>query len=125
MGEWRPDQRQQVRASTIFLWIVPARVEGQWRISAEGRTVTVDLNQDFQQVDGRVRAAAGSSRGRLAGTRIRFLVNLGDGRREIYRPRSTETASTPSSPIAAGRPSAPADPAAMALALIGLAIVWG
>ena len=64
MGEWRPDQRQQIGASTIFLWVVPARVEGQWRISAEGRTVTVDLTQDFQQVDGRI---SGGGTGR-AGT---------------------------------------------------------
>jgi SAM-dependent methyltransferase len=82
MGEWRPDQRQQIGASTIFLWVVPARVEGQWRISAEGRTVTVDLTQDFQQVDGRISGGGRVEQGRLTGTQIRFLANLGEGRRE-------------------------------------------
>ena len=82
MGEWRPDQRQQIGTSTIFLWVVPAHVEGKWRISAEGRTVSVDLTQDFQQVDGRVEGGGRVEQGRLAGTQIRFLVNLGEGRRE-------------------------------------------
>jgi len=83
MGEWRPDQRQQIGTSTIFLWVVPAHVEGQWRLSAEGRNVTVDLVQDYQQVDGRVSGGARVEQGRLAGSRIRFLANLGDGRREF------------------------------------------
>jgi protein-L-isoaspartate O-methyltransferase len=83
MGEWRPDQRQQIGASTIFLWLVPARVEGKWTINAEGRTATVDLTQSFQQVDGRVEGGGRVEQGRLAGTQIRFLANLGDGRREF------------------------------------------
>ena len=82
MGEWRPDQRQQIGTSTIFLWVVPAHVEGKWRINAEGRTVSVDLTQDFQQVDGRVEGGGRVEQGRLTGTQIRFLANLGDGRRE-------------------------------------------
>ena len=83
MGEWRPDQRQQIGPSTIFLWLVPARVEGKWTINAEGRTATVDLTQSFQQVDGRVEGGGRVEQGRLAGTQIRFLANLGDGRREF------------------------------------------
>ena len=83
MGEWRPDQRQQIGSSTIFLWLVPARVQGQWRITAEGRTAIVDLVQDYQQVDGRVSGGARVEQGRLAGAQIRFLANLGDGRREF------------------------------------------
>ena len=83
MGEWRPDQRQQIGPSTIFLWMVPARVEGKWTINAEGRTATVDLTQSFQQVDGRVEGGGRVEQGRLAGTQIRFLANLGDGRREF------------------------------------------
>ena len=83
MGEWRPDQRQQIGPSTIFLWRVPARVEGKWTVTAEGRTVTVDLTQSFQQVDGRVEGGGRVEQGRLAGTQIRFLANLGDGRREF------------------------------------------
>ena len=45
--------------------------------------MTVDLVQDYQQVDGRVSGGARVEQGRLAGSRIRFLANLGDGRREF------------------------------------------
>ena len=83
MGEWRPDQRQRVGPSTIFLWQVPARVAGKWTINAEGRTAMVELEQTYQQVDGRISGGSRIEQGRLAGTQIRFRANLGDGRREF------------------------------------------
>jgi hypothetical protein len=58
MADWEPDRveryRDQERASTLFLWIVPASVEGTWRftLSAEGRerTCALRLGQRFQSV---------------------------------------------------------------------------
>lgn len=82
MGDWRPDQRQMVGTATIYMWIVPARIAGQWRMTANGRTATLDLQQRFQEFTGTV---AGSphrlEQGNITGARIRFTADLGDGRR--------------------------------------------
>ena len=83
MGDWRPDQRQRIGASTIYLWVVPARVAGRWTLDADGRRATVELQQRYQRLDGRVEAAGGGGRveqGQVNGDRIRFIANVGEGR---------------------------------------------
>ncbi len=78
MGDWRPDQRQEVGGTTIFLWIVPASVEGRWRLT-EGTTASdFTLTQRYQDV-----TAAGAPLGRieLRGDRISFRADLGQGGR--------------------------------------------
>lgn len=80
MGDWHWDQRQHVGSATIYLWIVPARIEGAWTLSAGGRAVPLVLEQHYQQFLG----TAGDARieqGRINGAQIRFLVNIGEGRR--------------------------------------------
>ncbi len=80
MGDWRWDQRRRVGTATVFLWVVPARVEGAWVLTAGGRTVPLVIDQSYQNFAG----TAGEARieqGRLAGDRIRFRADLGDGRR--------------------------------------------
>lgn len=86
MGDWRPDRRQRIGSSTLYLWLVPARAEGRWTLTAGGRTATLEFDQRFQQLEGIVSAGGGSRRveqGRVVGRRIRFLADLGDGRREF------------------------------------------
>ena len=78
MGEWRADQRRRVGDATVYLWLVPARVEGAWLLSAGGRDVPLTLQQSFQAFTG----TAGEARieqGRLTGDRIRFVADLGGG----------------------------------------------
>jgi len=80
MGDWRWDQRQRVGSATIYLWIVPARIAGNWTLSVNGRDYPLTLEQSYQQFTG----TAGASRveqGRIAGENIRFLANVGEGRR--------------------------------------------
>jgi hypothetical protein len=80
MGDWHWDQRQRVGNATIYLWIVPAHVGGAWTLSAGGRSYPLVLEQHYQQFYGN----AGETRieqGRLNGDHIRFLANLGEGRR--------------------------------------------
>ncbi len=70
MGEWRPDAEIKVdapdkpvgveKSSKVFLWIVPARVEGRWRFNlpagADQRPhqheVVLDLMQHYQDLSG-------------------------------------------------------------------------
>ena len=77
MGEWVPDRSVEVsvpektvgvrKTSMVYLWTVPARVEGRWRVSlpaAKGRRGTdidLELAQAFQELSGR---ASVESRGR-------------------------------------------------------------
>ncbi|MBI4291921.1 MAG: class I SAM-dependent methyltransferase [Betaproteobacteria bacterium] len=64
MGEWKADAQVEVpvpdkkiglkKSSTIYLWLVPARVEGRWRMRLPPRGVPVDfeLRQKFQEIAG-------------------------------------------------------------------------
>jgi len=84
MGDWRPDGRQRIGSATIYLWKVPAQVAGRWTLTAGDRTVTLDLEQRFQQVEGVVTGDGRTSRveqGRIDGESIRFIADPGDGRR--------------------------------------------
>ena len=73
MGEWEADQTENVEGRTAYLWIVPAKVDGNWRI--EGGA-DVSLKQNFQKVDGTVGGKAITSAS-LRGDTITFAA---DGR---------------------------------------------
>jgi len=83
MGEWVPTQRGRVGGSTLYLWIVPAQVQGRWRLEEEGgRSAELIFTQRFDRVDGRISAPNGSALlqdVRLVGPRLAFT--LPDGRR--------------------------------------------
>jgi SAM-dependent methyltransferase len=68
MREWRPDAQESVPApdktvglrkeSTVYLWVVPARVAGDWKLEIAShngvRAVPLALRQEFQVVSGSV-----------------------------------------------------------------------
>jgi SAM-dependent methyltransferase len=85
MGPWRPDRSEDVRIGrtehTIYKWVVPARVEGQWTgtipTSAGDVPCAFDLKQAFQAVEGTV--TIGETRhairdGKLAGATLSFTA---------------------------------------------------
>lgn len=73
MGEWEADQTDNVEGRTAYLWIVPAKVDGIWRIEGGGE---VAFKQTFQKIEGKSGGGAitGAS---LRGDAITFTV---DGR---------------------------------------------
>jgi hypothetical protein len=89
-GEWLPDRKISVDApdkygagsnwtSSVMLWVVPARVEGTWRLMPAGneKPYTVTLKQSFQHLRGE--AARNGQRiqlkgARLEGNRISFVL---------------------------------------------------
>ena len=84
MGDWRPDQRRAVENTSIFLWIVPARVEGRWQFQIDGGPGgELALDQLYQDFTGNVRAGVSGKidDGRIQGDRISFTADLGQGRR--------------------------------------------
>jgi len=90
MGEWEPDIAETVpapdkpvgivRESKIFLWYVPARIEGAWRLEtplAAGEPSAVTLAQRFQHFDGALEHAGARfaiTGGRAQGAAIRFRI---------------------------------------------------
>jgi len=82
MGEWEPDETFAVGCvpyCTVHIWIVPARVEGRWKLSHGELT----LKQEFQKVTGTLRNGRSTMRvsgGRLRGDEINFVA----GRSEYY-----------------------------------------
>lgn len=51
MDDWEPDQQETVEGKTIYLWIVPAQVEGTWKLQGD-TPLTLNLTQHFQKVKG-------------------------------------------------------------------------
>lgn len=78
MGDWKPDQVARVGGDceswcTAYLWIVPAKVDGTWKL-ANGE---LTLKQQFQSFSGTItRDGKGLalSNGKLDGERMSFLV---------------------------------------------------
>jgi hypothetical protein len=81
MGEWTADQTVKVsdgKGCTIYctglLWIVPAKVEGTWKLG-QGELA---LRQSFQMVSGTLKAGSDTVRitdGKLAGSQISFTAD--------------------------------------------------
>jgi hypothetical protein len=89
MGEWEPDVSLVSpapdkpvgldRNSKIFLWYIPARMAGRWRLettAAPGRAATVMLVQTFQKFEGALedQGARAEVAGRARGTAVQFSV---------------------------------------------------
>ena len=74
MAEWEADQTETITGEctswcTAYLWIVPAKVGGTWKIGNE----TLTLSQDFQMVSGTL-GSAPIADGRLRGDEITFTA---------------------------------------------------
>lgn len=54
MGAWEADRQIRTGGARIFLWIVPADIEGVWEwVERDGRKFEVELQQEFQQLQGK------------------------------------------------------------------------
>lgn len=53
MDEWTPERHEIVEGRDIFLWTVPARVEGLWRVYLSGdRSFVLQVWQQFEHIWG-------------------------------------------------------------------------
>lgn len=100
IGDWQPDQRRVIGERNIFLWIVPAAVEGRWELAeGNGPPATLDLQQRFQVVGGTLTGGGRVSALRdvsLRGVRLSFTVDTAAGAR-TYRGIVSDNAIAPES----------------------------
>jgi hypothetical protein len=95
MGDWRPDAEETIPApdkkvgarkeSQVFLWTVPANVEGEWRFElssgVKSRRTRLVLKQKYQAVSGTVELTGQGdvplSAGALRGDELRLTLPAG------------------------------------------------
>lgn len=83
MGEWEADETSDVSYRSVYLWVVPARVDGVWEFrGGSGAPITVDLTQSFGTVRGEL--VEGAARrplesAALRGTDLRFSFEDAQG----------------------------------------------
>jgi precorrin-6B methylase 2 len=86
MGEWAPDRHEQVDGNDVYLWVVPANVDGRWTLKYGEQTIELLIRQKYQKVsgsavvDGRKRPLENLS---LRGAEISFVINMGKERRRF------------------------------------------
>ncbi len=87
IGKWRPDQNDMVAMRPIHFYVVPANVEGSWRVTRkDGPPFTLALIQSFQRITGYLEGVDGVRlrNARLAGPEIAFALETpGAGRLEF------------------------------------------
>lgn len=104
MGDWEPDRTLYAGGRTVYYWVMPAKLDGTWTLTAPGggttRTYELRLTQNYQRLEGTATAggrtlAVDSARvigdsvvfmladtiGRASGEgqRMRFAGRLSDG----------------------------------------------
>lgn len=85
MGDWEPDETAELDCGTYctaYLWIVPARVEGTWRVP-QGELA---LLQHFQRITGTLSSGAAVlpiSGGKLRGDQVRFSAGNSEYRGRV------------------------------------------
>ena len=76
MEDWTPDEMSTVEGRRAMLWIVPAKVNGVWRMRlGEGNEPELSITQRYQMLEGGIRygrLTAGLREPRVNGDRISF-----------------------------------------------------
>ncbi|HTO51045.1 MAG TPA: class I SAM-dependent methyltransferase [Burkholderiales bacterium] len=78
MGDWEPDETAKTGSSEIYLWVVPAKVGGRWRVGIrDGAAFELALEQRYQRVAARIVGGDAPLRAtvaRLAGSELRVVI---------------------------------------------------
>jgi SAM-dependent methyltransferase len=81
MGEWEADRTHRIRSEArehrMYLWVIPARVDGTWRWAwPDAGDHVLELSQRFQELTGVLRTPRGvtDAVGRVSGDAVRVAV---------------------------------------------------
>ena len=90
MGDWQPDESEEIGASRVHMWIVPATVGGSWSLRlADGTVLALELEQRFQEVRGTL-GGDPIRDANLRGTDFRFTADTISGAR-LFRGRVADS----------------------------------
>jgi precorrin-6B methylase 2 len=81
MADWKPDVYEQVDGREVFLWVIPAKVDGQWAVKDGARSFTLDIEQRFQDLKGNATIDGRTvpiTNGKLNGDEIVFTLSIGE-----------------------------------------------
>lgn len=51
MGDWEPDAYQVIGIRPVYLWIIPAQLEGRWEWKADGEHYAMSVRQQYQKIE--------------------------------------------------------------------------
>jgi SAM-dependent methyltransferase len=85
LGDWEADEQAVVERASAYLWVVPAKAEGNWRLRLGEEVYELELRQTYQMLHGSVehrgkRSTVLSARLRGEEIRFSFLDRNGDSR---------------------------------------------
>lgn len=83
MGEWKPDKQVNVDGNDLFLWYVPADVDGVWEWEVDGKQFQGSFRQKFQKLGismQSIEPALKTREATLDGERISFIAENDDVR---------------------------------------------
>jgi hypothetical protein len=88
MDDWQPDQTDSSEGRTAYMWIVPAKVAGTWRVDAPGARVNeLTFTQQYQNIGGSAKSdgkVMQFANGKLRGDAITFSVTDESGARRDF-----------------------------------------
>ena len=82
MEDWQPDEITNLDGRRAYFWIVPAKVQGNWRVQSGSDGWDLALEQRYQMLEGSVKFGAinaGLRDARLQGDKIDFAFVDGAG----------------------------------------------
>jgi SAM-dependent methyltransferase len=94
MEDWQPDQTATVEGRDAYLWIVPAKVQGSWKLTVPAgsgeESWQLALAQQFQRLSG---GAKGGDKSfdivdaKLTGSAVKFTFTDGNGQKREFNGR--------------------------------------
>lgn len=95
MDDWEADEISNLDGRRAYFWVVPANVQGTWRLTLPGGdTPEVTFDQRYQKIEGYVHLGAiqgGLREARLSGANITFAYVDGGGVRRTFNGRVNGT----------------------------------
>jgi SAM-dependent methyltransferase len=87
MDDWQPDETTNIEGRRAYFWLVPAKVQGAWRLQSGPDGLDLTLEQKYQALEGTVKLGtvnAGLRDAKLSGDKITFaFIDQGGVRRDF------------------------------------------